>query len=299
MIQRLIPSISLHPAASAPFIVSKFTRPPALGMLQRPVQTSGLLASTGVHIVMLAALIWLPRLFPSPVFIPNDPIKPAATTDFEPLVLPSLPRLADRGSGSRESAAGARGAGSGPVRLPADPPPQKPDYVAPQEIVSVFPNAVNRVQTIRRPDLVAPPKLKFPTRLQSMVILPTAAPVLNAPPPKPAPLPATHAEVPVDEATVRDPALTLTPKRLLPVPAETAPPQTTSLTSLPVVDLPQPAPAKAVVVVNAVAVPPDPAATIPNAELAGNFVVGPSPNAGATEKSRAAGTGHSSEGGPA
>jgi len=298
IIHRIVPILERPPVASAPAIARKFTRPPTLGMLPRRVQTSGVLASTGVHIVMLAALIWLPRLFPSPTFIPIDPVKPAAASDFEPLVLPGLPHLEDRGSGSRASTGGGRGSGSGPVYTPSDPPPQKPDYVAPQEIVSVFPNAVNRVQTIRRPDLMAPPQMKFPMRLQSMVVLPSPTPISNTSRPKLAPPPASHEEVPVDEATVRDPALTLTPKRLLPVPAETAPPQTTSLTPMAVTDLPQPAPSKAVVVINAVAVPPDPAAAIPNAELAGNFVVGPAPDAGATEKSRAAGTGHSSEGGP-
>lgn len=300
-IEHIIPVLERPPvAAAAPAVARQFTQPPALRMLPRRRAGAGvMLASVGLHAAAMAALIWLPRLFPTAIFIANEPAKAAATPDFEPLVLPGLPKLEDRGSGSRASATGGHGGGSGPVQAPADPPPQEPDYIAPQEIVSVFPNAVNRVQTIRRPDLVTPPQMKFPTRLQSMVVLPSEAPVLNAPAPKPAPLPLTHEEIPVEQATVQEAALTLTPKQLLPVPAEPAPPQSTAPSPTAASDPPQPAAQKAVVVINAVAVPPDPAANIPNAELAGNFVVGPSPSASSTEKSRAAGTGHSPEGGAA
>lgn len=274
-----------------------------MGLLpRRRARTSSLAASTGLHGIALAALIWLPALFPSPIFIHLAENKPAAPAEFEPLVMPGLPQLASRGSGSRKSAAKGPGAGSGRARPSVTPEPPKPDYVAPQEIVSVFPKATNRVQTIRRPDLVSPPEMKFPVRLQSMVVLPPpSAPVLTPPPreePKrPAmPLPTTHEEIPVDEATVQDPALTLTPKRILPVPAEAAPPQTAAANTPAVVEA-QVTPFKAVVVVNAVAVPPDPAAAIPNAQLSGNFVVGPSSGASTTEKPSAAGTGRPADGG--
>lgn len=284
--------------AAAP--TRKLTRPPTLSLLpRRRGRASVMFASVGLHAAAMAALIWLPPLFPTPIFIHDEPLKPAATADFEPLVLPDLPQLEDRGSGSMKAAAGAPGAGSGSVVPADDPPPQKPDYTAAQEIVSFFPNATNRVQTIRRPDLVAPPEMKFPMRLQSMVALPSAAaPVLNAPPreePKPAPLPVTRQEMPVEQATVQDAALTLTPKRLLPVPAEPAQPKVTEPAPKELAEAQTPPP-KAVVVINAVAVPSDPTAKIPDAQLAGNFVVGPSPANPATEKSAAAGTSRASEG---
>ena len=41
----------------------------------------------------------------------------------------------------------------------------------------------NHIQTIRRPDLVAPPRLKFPIRLPSMVQIKPARPNLPIPPP--------------------------------------------------------------------------------------------------------------------
>ena len=289
---------------AASSVVRRFIPPPTMGLLpRRRARTTSMLSSTGLHGVMLAALIWLPALFPSPIFIHLAENKPAAPADFEPLVAPGLPHLEDRGSGSRASSAGAPGSGSGPVRSQVTPPAPKPDYVAPQEIVSIFPDAVNRVQTIRRPDLVAPPKMKFPIKLQSMVVLPPpTAPVLTAPPqeqPKQPvmPIPTTHEEIPVDESTVQNPALTLTPKRILPVPAETAPPQAVA-PNTPTLAEAQVTPPRSVVVVNAVAVPPDPAAAIPNAELAGNFVVGPATSSSNTEKpSAAAGSGKPSEGG--
>ena len=297
-IEHIVPTLE-RPLVAARPTAKTLVPPPTLGVLPRRRAGAGVMfASVGLHAAAMAALIWLPQLFPTPVFIQVDALKPAATADFEPLVLPNLPQLEDRGSGSMTSAAGASGAGSGSASPAADPPPQKPDYSAPQEIVSFFPNAVNRVQTIRRPDLVAPPEMKFPVRLQNMVALPAAAPVLNTPAPreepKPAPLPFTREEIPVEQATVQDAALTLTPKRLLPEPAEPTPPKAAEPIPKELAES-QPAPPKAAVVINAVNVPADPTPKIPDAQLAGNFVVGPSPAKPPTEKSAAAGTGRTSE----
>src|SRR6478672_8421393 len=64
--------------------------------------------------------------------------------------------------------------------------------------------------------------------------------------------------------------------------------------SSPVVEL-QAAPRKAIIVVNAVSVAPDPAAQIPDAQLSGNFVVGPSLGSAVPEKSSRGGDGRSTE----
>jgi len=257
------------------------------------------MASTLLHAVLIAALIWLPMLFPSPVVVEDyRDNKPAAAADYEPLVMPKLPQLAAAASGGttpsapRVRAAAVPGAGS--------PPLLKRDYAGPQEIVSYFPHAVNRVQTIRRPDLVAPPNLKFPLRLQSMVMLPAQAVPVLAPrpqeearqaPPKPI---TRNIEIPIPEPTVEMPKLVSVPA----APAEAVPPKA--------IESPQPAasssvaaeaqvtPPKAVIVVNAVSAAPDPAVQIPDAQLAGNFVVGP-PVAAMPEKSPASGTGRSAE----
>src|SRR5207237_4186813 len=156
-------------------------------------------------------------------------------------------------------------------------------YAGPQEIISNLPDATNRVQTIRRPDLVAPPKLKFPIRLQSMVILP--------PPVLPAfrPLPKRQ-----DVGTVTQPAQQpIMVKPALPIPAAM---QNASLTAQQLANvasaIPQAAAAiakpqpflspvskpgssdnQAVIVLNAVSVPPQMPLAIPNGELSGSFAV--------------------------
>jgi hypothetical protein len=186
-----------------------------------------------------------------------------------------------------------------------DPPPLKRDYAGPQEIVSYFPHAVNRVQTIRRPDLVVPPNLKFPMRLQSMVMLPSqAVPVLAPRPPEevrpapPKPI-VRNIEIPIPEPTVELPKLVSVPA----APAEEAPtkpataPQPSAADSSVAVE--KLTPRKSVIVVNAVNVAPDPAVQVPDAQLAGNFVVGPSLGTSVPANSSASGTGRSAENGPA
>jgi hypothetical protein len=291
------------PASS--IAVRRSIRPPRLAQLPRKARSSGLIISTVLHAAATAALIWLPALFPTPLVVSmGDPGKSAASVEYEPLIMPELPQLTESASGSLRAAAGPVGTGSGPARRAANPPSLKPDYAGPQEIVSDFPKAVNRVQTIRRPDLVAPPEMKFPLRLPSMIILPSpSAPVLAAPLQSPKPIATPAQEVPIAQATVQAPVLIRTPKTVAVAPSEVAPPLTSiapqsnpaNLTTLVEPHLNAP---KAVVVVNAVNVPPDAAAVIPDAQLTGNFIVGPSSNPAAAEKSSGANNGPSVEGGP-
>jgi len=141
------------------------------------------------------------------------------------------------------------------------------------------------VLTIRRPDLVKAPKLKFPLRLPSMVIRP--APALRAPvaPRLERPLPASQSEAMLG-VLPNEPA---PPKPKLSIDARSvsAAPRRRDLekpTNIPEPNLqassattdPQ---AKSVVVINAVVVPPKPDLVIPDSELNSRFVLGPSSQA--------------------
>ena len=266
-------------------------KPPAIKLLPRRTYTKGMLLSAAFHAVAISALIWLPTLFPSPVVLDSYNRKnPAVASTSEPLILPVLPKLSASDSGSSGRAKPAPPTRSSSA---ADTASLKRDYAGPQEIISDFPNAVNRVQTIRRPDLVSPPELKFPLRLQSVVILPAAAaPKYD--------VHRTQVQIPIAEPTVEMPKLVSVPQPLPTTPVETAsnnPAVQPKSVNSPVVEL-QNNPRKAVIVVNAVSVAPDPSVQIPDAQLSGSFVVGPSLGKAAPVKSPAEGNGKSAETAP-
>lgn len=164
-------------------------------------------------------------------------------------------------------------------------PQPKPEplavYSGPQRIVSNVSDATNTVQTIRRPDLVQPPKLKFPVRLPSMVLAPAPPPVLPSLAPQP---PATDLAstalptvekpaIPVSTATVvRNPQAdkaAITPPSAI-VPGDLRPEKS----PLPMVNPTFTGP-KTAIVVNAIAVPPQQTPTVPDAEISGRFAVVP------------------------
>jgi len=274
-----------------PPAVRKRIKPPALKLLPRRTYTQGILISGAIHTMLIAALIWLPKLFPSPVVMDAyDHRKTEVASAYEPLVLPLLPKLSASDSGSMRPAAPAPQTRSSDAD---DPAPLKRDYAGPQEIISDFPHATNRVQTIRRPDLVSPPELKFPLRLQSVVIL-------NAPAaPRFAPR-RIEVQVPIPAATVELPKLVSVPEPVSAIPSEPASAQAAvqpTVVSSPVVELGA-TPRKAVIVVNAVSVAPDPSIQIPDAQLSGSFVVGPSLGTASPAKS-SPGDGKSAEPTPA
>jgi hypothetical protein len=260
--------LALAPAPA----LKRLIKPPALKMLPRRTYTKGMLLSGAFHAVVISALIWLPILFPSPVVInAYDSKETELASASEPLILPSLPQITASDSGSMGAAAPAQQTGFRPP---------KHDYAGPQEIISDFPHATNRVQTIRRPDLISPPELKFPLRLQSIVILPAPAAPRFAPR-------RIEVQIPISAATVESPKLVSVPEPVSAIPSESASAQSavqpTSLSS-PVVEA---APRKAVIVVNAVSVAPDPSVHVPDAQLSGNFVVGPSLGTASPAKSSA------------
>ena len=302
----MILTLELAPAREAPRTVTtpvarRLVQPPRFWLLPRPTNPAqGMLASTLLHCTTIAALIWLPVVFPAPV-VTNPAKSPdlAQAVEVQPLVLPQLPQLENRGSAAvahgREASPAAVRHSSRPASAAAEPAAQVPDFIGPQRIVSIVPNAVNRVQTIQRPDLVSPPKLKFPLRLQAQVSLPASAvPVLDAPQPeKPrlAPTPAATApeEVPVAKvakATVETRVLTLTPKQSSAIRSKNAPAKAIAPNLRIPVENKSDA-LKSLVVANAVTVVSD-ASPVPDAELAGSFVVDPSTDAGTREKSSAA-----------
>src|SRR5215467_4009747 len=159
--------------------------PPSLSLLPRKKANRGLVPSFLLHIAAMAAAIWLPGLIPDSPMVINAQVEKKEVADAVPLTLPQLPKLVSQGSGSLPATSKGPAAPAAHARPPVEPPLEEPDYVKPQTIVSVSPNPVNRVQTILRPDLVSPPQMKFPMRLQSMVSLPAAAPVLETPRPQP------------------------------------------------------------------------------------------------------------------
>jgi hypothetical protein len=259
--------------------------PPALQLLPHGAYTQGMLLSAVVHTALLSAVTWLPSLFPHAIVIETRAPDKFELASSEQLILPALPKLNIAGAAAESPAAEQRT--SVRTRTAANQPQLKRDYAGPQEIVSLFPDAVNRVQTIRRPDLPSPPNLKFPIRLESMVRLPTpAVPVLAPRPPEAAPKRPVPPDpvvegIPIAKATVPMPILVSKPKKIF-IPADSPTPPAPKVQAEPsdITFLTSPQTAmKSVVVVNAVNVPADPSARIPDAQLAGNFVVGPMPAA--------------------
>jgi hypothetical protein len=242
------------------------------------MRPASFITSITLHAMAMTALLWLPRLFPTPVVLAqadlSNPDKIA-----EPLFLRELPPLDVERSGSSEQKVSEPGTA---VKAPrtSKATSQKPDYTAPQTIVSDIANPVNRIQTIMRPDLVTPPRLKFPLRLQSVVMLPSSAAPVLAPRPPDEPTQQTaptlpSEQVPLTKATVETPVLTLTPKRGSVIRSKTTAARTVS-PNLRALSGTQPNALKALVILNAVNVAPDPSVVVPEGELAGKFVVGPS-----------------------
>jgi len=289
--------------------VRRLGRPPKLLLL--PVGAAPrhwILLSTLLHTATVASVMWVPILFPVRPMI----VDPAATDlvqkyDYHPLFLPALPKLAAAESPAKIEHRSAPSAPSVALALPRAEPeifnPPKPDYAATQEIVSNLPDSTNSVQTIRRPDLVAPTKLAHPIRLPSMVILPApiapsrVTPYLEQPV---LPNPEAPPILQVSQPRLRFPVLPASapkPKPSSEVPAEPVAPEIAGasdhavpvfgITTDPVVSAP-----KAAIVLDAVSVPPGPVPDVPDAELSGNFVVGSSPDASAGETASGAAGGN-------
>jgi len=264
-------------------------------------------------------------VFSVPMFVPtrlmnvrDNALDFDTQVEYQPLFLPTLPRLAETGASAKPRIGSGQKPRSVPDALGAvvavEPPVlsrPKRDYAGAQTIVSSFPDSMKGVQTIRRPDLVSPPKLAYPLRLPSMVMLPvpaTPAPMTPRQLQPVRPNPKKSRTVRADEPTLQlQPQTVETPKLPL-APAEPAvPPKAViaSQASSPRFVAPArpeiPAP-KAAVVINAVNVPPELRPVIPDAELTSRFVVGPSreatvvPTASETASGKLAAAGASNAG---
>ena len=263
--------------------------PLELLLLPNGISADGILFSILLHSALIALLPWLlPIMFPRErAMRPYSLAQMLRETDYQPIIFRGLPQFAGAGAGARPRAPIKRRSLNHSEAGTAHAARPLPDYIGPVVIVSNSPNATNRVQTIRRPELIAPPKLKFPVRLQTMVMLPTSTTPILLASHRALPKPARAAEILIAEAKVQKPALIVSTSRLS-APFTKAP--TVYSVATPTVLTPQTQwqmnAKKMVVVMNAVSVPPTLSQTIPNAELEGNFTVMPSQLSG-TQDARA------------
>jgi hypothetical protein len=313
----LMPAIAAQASTVATAVARRRVRPPKLELLPAAAATrNGLLASTFLHTAILVLLAWLPILLP----VRATTTGPTATDlmreyDYQPLILPALPSMEEPSSGTEIEHESGQKARSAMGNLPGDTAQTfnapKRDYAGAQTIVSNPPDSIKGVQTIRRPDLVSPPKLVYPLRLPSLVTLPTPAipaPVTRNLEHPVVPNPRQPSTLRVIEPRIPSPALPIDTLKLslllsarppAPPPAQApvqppaqvparapAPPVApkrvvSSESTVPVPAITRPAlrAPKAVAVINAVVVPPELAPVIPDAELATRFVVAPSPDA--------------------
>jgi hypothetical protein len=196
-----------------------------------------------------------------------------------------LPSLGDLGAlAGSSSSAGAEGVSRQPGAAAALHPPVA-KFAGPQQILSDPTDATNDRQTIRRPDIVTPLKIKNPLPLPSMVQIP--APQLKLPTAMPAflaqPVPAMpqRAEITSNAPPpVKEPVLVVrqsqTPPKLADVPPPNVVPDAKQMApQLSPASGNAPLLAKAVVVVNAVEPGPVANAAIPDAEVSGRFSVAP------------------------
>jgi len=307
---------AVAPPVPVAVIIRTQIRTPKLAQLPPTVTPRKcLFLSALLHTATAAMAISVPILYPAWfVSVPSAAADPDYDVEYQPVLLPILPTMAPAGAGAKMQHGSGQKAYDTGETLPTGARPTvnqpTPDYADPQLIVSNPPDSTKGVQTIGRPDLAVPPKLKYPLRLPSVVILPHRAirapiaprfeqpeisnlevlsPFRTIEPPVPAPpLPA-------------GPKLSLAPaKPVLPKTKVTSEPSSPVLAAAsdPGVSAP-----KAVVVINAVGVPPVPVPLIPDAELASRFVVGPSggrtivvPTASETARGKHSGVGASNAG---
>lgn len=266
-------------AAQVPPPLVIVAKVPSFGQFKRHVPDKGLMFSCILH---CAAIAVLPMLAPQLRLVanPNQITLLAPDEATAPLYLPAL------GDSGSQSGSSSNSGAEGVARRAKAATPRRAamaKYQGPQAILSDPPDATNEQQTIRRPDIVVPMKIKAPVRVRSMVRI--AAPVIKTPAPAPSflaqltPVMPQKAEITVNApAPVKEPVLVVKQSQAKPkvvdvappsiTPAKTAAPQLTQLSgNAPVL-------AKSVVVINAV----EPAvsnAAIPDGEISGRFSVAP------------------------
>ncbi|HYX51998.1 MAG TPA: hypothetical protein VE783_01000, partial [Candidatus Limnocylindrales bacterium] len=135
-------------------------KPPRFAALPVRRATHSILLSGTLHTLAMALVIWAPGHLPIPVVL-EQPAEEMKAHDGKPITFEPLPPVKSLKAKS-ETAPKATPKAANLKTSDAPPAPLKRDYAGPQEIISLVPHATNRVQTILRPDLAAPPPLKFP-----------------------------------------------------------------------------------------------------------------------------------------
>jgi hypothetical protein len=276
-------ALMLNNQGSSPGEVSQLLEP-VHGLSLTPLKplfpARGLFHSATIHAAFLSFCLYGP-LFQSlnaPPIV-EERWEYMHLTPPESSVMERLPYLAEaslkptaRASGTSahpppkvSSSHGVADGAAAPVHRGAKPTlPQA--YSGPQEVVSILPDSTNSVQTIRRPDLVSPPKLKFPQLLKPLVILPAEVPAIaEAKPVHPIVVPASTLRI--KDPAVEDPKVKVASSASLPA-------LETSTHPLPEIkSTPQASARPAVIVLNAVTVPENAPSIVPEAELSGSFAV--------------------------
>ncbi len=239
----------------------------------------GLLYSVLVHGFLVVSFVYVPWSY----WLPRDVRLVTAQSMMATHEVLLLPALESMGSGG--SAASSRNNGDNKKEDAAPSSEAKARqgvvYKGPQLIVSDPPHPDNFIQTIRQPNLVAPPRLPAPLPLPPMVSMASAKPELAPPSPRPAPeIPQNEPLKVVDSAPLS--ALVEAPK--LPLPT------TDALVHAVVADVaPAPMPKLAhrdppaktekkernVLVVDAFLMPESKPSPIPPGELSGTFTLSP------------------------
>ena len=250
----------------------------------------GLFLSTLLHACAVAALVWLPLFAPVkevPLYVRS--IEPGDLVSIPYPDLDPLPALGDQGAkaGSAPNSKAAPGPEAKASAAAAPSGRTLAPYAGPQEIISDPPDATNNVQTIRRPDIIEPIKIKNPVRLRSRVEIPTPPVVAvkaavpdwithpTTQPVKPEPAEITSNAPPVERAVLVVRKSERAPRIVDAAPPSVVPDAKNAAPVLSAAPGNAPTLAKAVVVVNAVEVPPDPTVAIPNGEISGRFAVTP------------------------
>ncbi len=272
-------------------IVEKPIRAPEFTQIREfRTPRNGLMLSIVVHSAIVPLLVWSLLLVPPRFANPTTAQEEAREPEYEVLLLPPIYPAGTSSSSSIAHGAGreAKSASVTPREVVQEAVGKpKYDFSGAQQVISRPPNSTKGVQTISRPDLITPPKLMYPQRLPSMVILapPNALPSMPrrfelAKPVRLAPrkMPTSKIDEPrlVSQVSPVDaPKLYVSPAEPV-APTSAAASGANSPLSVTVTD-PRGTALKSVIVVNAVTVPPE-SAIIPDAEISTRFAVGPSSN---------------------
>lgn len=242
----------------------------------------GLLYSVLVHGFLVVAFVYVPWSYWLPREVRLVTAQSMIST-HEVLLLPALEPMGSGGSAASSKNSGDNKQGEDAAPSSEAKARQGVVYKGPQIIVSDPPHPDNFVQTIRQPNLVAPPRLPAPLPLPPMVSVASAKPELA--PPSPQPLPEIPQNKPL-KVVASAPLSALVEAPKLPLPTTSA----DALVHAVVADVaPAPMPKLAhrdppaktekkernILVVDAFSMPESKPSPIPPGELSGTFTLSP------------------------